>query len=105
MKKTIRITALCLAFLTAVCATVDASEKLDRGMSFKDAPVFMPKGNIMFGGTVSYRDYSFYDYRFLILQDMIWRRTHFRPHLIYIMCSPRIWPWESVSLTRGHSGG
>ena len=39
-------------------------------MSFKDAPVFMPKGNIMFGGTVSYRDYSFYDYRFLILQDM-----------------------------------
>ena len=30
----------------------------------------MPKGHLMFGGTVSYRDYNFYDYTFLVLDDM-----------------------------------
>lgn len=30
----------------------------------------MPKGQLMFGGTISYQDYKFYDYKFLILDDM-----------------------------------
>lgn len=30
----------------------------------------MPKGQIMFGGTVSYQDYKFNDYEFLILDNM-----------------------------------
>lgn len=47
-----------------------AAEKFDRGMGFKQASVFMPKGQLMFGGTMSYRDYNFYDYKFLIIDDM-----------------------------------
>lgn len=70
MKMKIRIVALCLVLLAAVPAVTGAAEKFDRGMGFKEAPVFMPKGYLMFGGTVSYRDFSFYDYKFLILQDM-----------------------------------
>ena len=62
-------------FLLAVLLTASplpsaAAEKFDRGMNHREAPVFMPKGHLMFGGTVSYRDYNFYDYTFLVLDDM-----------------------------------
>ena len=59
-----------LMLLTAGLADAGAARKFDRGLGFKDAPVFMPKGQLMFGGTVSYQDYSFYDYKFIILDDM-----------------------------------
>ena len=61
---------VCLAVLAAGAADAGAARKFDRGLDFKDAPVFMPKGQLMFGGTISYRDYSFYDYKFIILDDM-----------------------------------
>lgn len=61
---------LCLLLAAAVSFDCAAAKKFDRGMDFRDAPVFMPKGNLMFGGTISYRDYNFYDYKFLILDDM-----------------------------------
>jgi len=56
--------------LVAGLADAGAARKFDRGLGFLDAPVFMPKGQLMFGGTVSYRDYNFYDYKFLILDDI-----------------------------------
>ena len=56
--------------LTAGLADAGAARKFDRGLGFRDAPVFMPKGQLMFGGTVSYQDFNFYDYKFVILDDM-----------------------------------
>ena len=56
--------------LAAGLANAGAAGKFDRGLGFKDAPVFMPKGQLMFGGSVSYRDYNFYDYKFIILDNM-----------------------------------
>lgn len=56
--------------LVAGLADAGAARKFDRGLGFRDVPVFMPKGQLMFGGTVSYRDYNFYDYKFLILDDI-----------------------------------
>lgn len=56
--------------LTASAPRLDAAQKFDRGMDHREAPVFMPKGYLMFGGTVSYRDFNFYDYTFLILNDI-----------------------------------
>ncbi len=57
--------------MTALLGCVDAAaQKFDRGMSFHETPVFMPKGNIMFGGTVSYRDFKTYDYKLVVLDNM-----------------------------------
>lgn len=70
MKMRIRIATVCLMLLVAGLADAGAARKFDRGLGFLDAPVFMPKGQLMFGGTVSYRDYNFYDYKFLILDDI-----------------------------------
>ena len=56
--------------LVAGLADAGAARKFDRGLGFRNAPLFMPKGQLMFGGTVSYRDYNFYDYKFLILDDI-----------------------------------
>ena len=66
------LAGLCLltVLLVAFPFSSTGAEKFDRGLDHRDAPVFMPKGQLMFGGTVSYRDYSFYDYTFLILDDM-----------------------------------
>lgn len=61
---------ICLMLLTAGLVDAGAARKFDRGLGFRDAPVFMPRGQLMFGGTVSYQDFSFYDYKFLILDDM-----------------------------------
>lgn len=55
---------LAVTFLTA------RAEKFDRGIDLAESPVFMPKGQLMFGGMVSYQDYKFYDYKFLILDDI-----------------------------------
>ena len=64
-------TAVCsLVLLAAAFQNGFCTRKFDRGLGFKDAPVFMPKGQLMFGGTISYQDYKFYDYKFLILDDM-----------------------------------
>lgn len=70
MKMRIRIATVCLMLLVAGLADAGAARKFDRGLGFRDAPLFMPKGQLMFGGTVSYRDYNFYDYKFLILDDI-----------------------------------
>lgn len=70
MKMRTRIATVCLMLLVAGLADAGAARKFDRGLGFRDAPVFMPKGQLMFGGTVSYRDYNFYDYKFLILDDI-----------------------------------
>ncbi|HIZ86129.1 MAG TPA: hypothetical protein IAC04_06535 [Candidatus Coprenecus stercoravium] len=61
---------LLTAFLAASAPVAGAVEKFDRGMSHRETPVFMPRGQLMFGGTVSYRDFNFYDYTFLILNDI-----------------------------------
>ncbi len=57
----------CVMAATSVAAI---AQKFDRGLDFSKAPVFMPKGQLMIGGTVSYQDYSFDDYRFIVLNDM-----------------------------------
>ncbi len=54
----------------AATSVAAIAQKFDRGLNFTDAPVYMPKGQLMVGGTISYQDYSFDDYRFLILTDM-----------------------------------
>lgn len=71
-KANISFAGLCLltVLLAAFPFSSTGTEKFDRGLDHRDAPVFMPKGQLMFGGTVSYRDYSFYDYTFLILDDI-----------------------------------
>lgn len=58
------------ALLAVGTAGSAVAQKFDRGMDFHETPVFMPKGNIMFGGTVSYRDYKMYDYKFTLLKDI-----------------------------------
>lgn len=70
MKHAAKIGYICLLLAAALSLDCAAAKRFDRGMDFRDAPVFMPKGYLMFGGTISYRDYSFYDYKFLILDDM-----------------------------------
>lgn len=61
---------LALAFLVIFTVDNAKAQKFDRGMDFHDTPVFMPKGNIMFGGTASYRDYKMYDYKLIVLDNM-----------------------------------
>lgn len=63
-------TIIAAVILLAGSASAGAAGKFDRGLGFKDAPVFMPKGQLMFGGSISYRDYNFYDYKFIILDNM-----------------------------------
>ena len=63
IKKTVNMPLAGLCLLTVLLSAFPFSsmgaEKFDRGLDHRDAPVFMPKGQLMFGGTVSYRDYSF----------------------------------------------
>lgn len=47
-----------------------SAEKFDRGFSLKNPPIFVPKGHLLFGGTVSYRDYQFFDYKFVVLDNL-----------------------------------
>lgn len=70
MRLLLKTIIACIVLLMAGLADAGAAKKFDRGLGFRDAPVFMPKGQLMFGGTVSYRDYKFYDYKFIILNDM-----------------------------------
>ncbi|HIT48688.1 MAG TPA: hypothetical protein IAC34_04255 [Candidatus Coprenecus stercoripullorum] len=65
------LTRLLLVPVFMLCSVqLLSAQKFDRGMGLREASVFMPKGHIMFGGTVSYQDYKFYDYKFLILDNM-----------------------------------
>ena len=59
-KANISFAGLCLltVLLVAFPFSSTGAEKFDRGLDHRDAPVFMPKGQLMFGGT------------FLILDDM-----------------------------------
>lgn len=62
-----------LIFLSLVALMVSIgaeAQKFDRGISLTEGPMFMPKGQMIFGGTVSYQDYKFYDFDFLILDEM-----------------------------------
>ncbi len=70
MRLYIKTIIAAVMLLAAGLADAGAAGKFDRGLGFKDAPVFMPKGQLMFGGSVSYRDYNFYDYKFIILDNM-----------------------------------
>lgn len=56
--------------LFAIIPFFAGAQKFDRGLSITDGPEFMPKGQIIFGGTISYQDYKFYDFDFLILDQM-----------------------------------
>jgi|SRR5574344_1408566 hypothetical protein len=56
--------------LFVMVSTITKAQKFDRGLSLSDGPVFMPKGQLMFGGTISYQDYKFYDFDFLILNQI-----------------------------------
>ena len=37
------------------------AEKFERNISLTDGPVFMPKGEFIFGGTFSYNNFNFDD--------------------------------------------
>lgn len=51
-----------------IVATLDASaQKFDRGINVE---VFVPKGQWLTGGTISYSEYGFDNYKFIILDDM-----------------------------------
>ena len=69
-KRLIILTAVLCLIGAGTARNAAASEKFDRGLGFREAPVFMPKGQLMFGGTVSYQDFNFLDYKFLILDDI-----------------------------------
>ncbi len=56
-------------FITSISIT-SYGQKFDRGIDIKNAPVFIPKGSLEFGGTISYKDYKFFDYKFLVLEDL-----------------------------------
>lgn len=45
-------------------------DKFDRGISLTDGPLFLPKGNILFGGTISYQDFGMGEYQFLVLDNI-----------------------------------
>lgn len=65
----IRSKILFLSLLALMSFKAEA-QKFDRGLSLTEGPVFMPKGQLIFGGTVSYQDFKFYDYDFLVLNNM-----------------------------------
>lgn len=69
MRTSLKIFLVSVLLATTVAGNTYA-QRFDRGMDFHDTPVFMPKGNIMFGGTASYRDYKMYDYKLLLLDNM-----------------------------------
>lgn len=64
-----RIKLIFLSLLVLISFRAEA-QKFDRGISLTEGPVFMPKGQFIFGGTVSYQDFKFYDFDFLILDQM-----------------------------------
>ena len=49
------LAGLCLltVLLSAFPFSSTGAEKFDRGLDHRDAPVFMPKGQLMFGGTTT----------------------------------------------------
>ena len=69
-RKTIIFTLMSVLLWAGGTGRAAAAEKFDRGMGFRQASVFMPKGQLMFGGSLSYRDFNFFDYKFLIIDDM-----------------------------------
>lgn len=69
MKKISKIFLL-LALLMISASVYGQKKKFDRGISMFGETVFLPKNSILFGGTVSYQDYSFNDYTFVILSDI-----------------------------------
>ncbi len=71
--------------IVAVSSLTAMAQKFDRGLNFTEAPIFMPKGQLMIGGTISYQDYGFQDYKFIILTDMNLDAYSFKatPYLYY----------------------
>lgn len=61
------------------------AEKFERNISLTDGPVFMPKGEFIFGGTISYNSFNFDDYQFIILEGMDLGTSSFSvsPNLYY----------------------
>lgn len=46
------------------------AQKFDRGIDRDNKVVFIPKGSWQVGGTASYRNYNFDDYKFLVAEDI-----------------------------------
>lgn len=67
MKRVYRILFLSIVLAISLPAQ---GQKFDRGISLTEGPVFIPKNSFLFGGTVSYQNYGFDDYKFLVLEDM-----------------------------------
>lgn len=67
MKKRLLLLSILCFCLTGVSAF---AQRMDRGLSMNDLPQFITKGNLMLGGTVSYRDFKSFDYKFLLLTNM-----------------------------------
>lgn len=59
-----------LLFLNILFSSYINAQKIDRGFKKNTDIVFIPKGSILIGGTASYRQYDFDEYKFIILDDM-----------------------------------
>lgn len=72
--------------LLLICVShISIAQRVDRGIKLKDTSAFIPKGNLLFGGTISYHDYKSYDYKFLVMDNLNLSGYSFKvsPYLLY----------------------
>lgn len=69
MKIIVRFIISILLISAASVLTADA-QKFDRGLNYEKAPMFLPAGNLMIGGTASYEQHGLQDFKFTMLSDI-----------------------------------
>lgn len=68
MKKLIGL--IILSSLLSFPMFAKGNKTFERNISIAEGPVFMPKGEFIFGGTVSYNSFNFDDFDFLMLSGI-----------------------------------
>ena len=68
MKKVISL--IILGTLLSFPMFAEGNKTFERNISLTEGPVFMPKGEFIFGGTISYNTFNFDDFDFLMLSGI-----------------------------------
>ena len=85
--KTIVVSVALMAFSAPAMLAEEEPERFDRGLGRNKSFVFVPKGTVMAGMSVSYANYDFDNYKFLIVDGMTVSGSSFgiAPHVSYFV--------------------
>ena len=85
--KTIVVSVALMTFSAPAMLAEEEPERFDRGLGRNKSFVFVPKGTVMAGMSVSYANYDFDNYKFLIVDGMTVSGSSFgiAPHVSYFV--------------------